>query len=164
MDDGEASWGGGDNHRPIDYMRETPQAIEQAWHDAGVKNFEAQMHQLKVTQDGHYNVNGVDIGFRTKGEALEATQPPKPEQEPVAWRVKVETKLRNGLVDVGYQVRSEKLSRHDEPLYTHPPQRTWVGLTDVEIAQAIKSINMLHGDYATEIAYAIESKLKELNT
>ena len=43
-------------------------------------------------------------------------------------------------------------------------QRTWVGLTDDEIAQAIESINMLHGDYATEIAYAIEAKLKELNT
>ena len=45
-----------------------------------------------------------------------------------------------------------------------PPKRTWVGLTDDEIAQAIESINMLHGDYATEVAYAIESKLKELNT
>ena len=43
-------------------------------------------------------------------------------------------------------------------------QRTWVGLTDDEIAQAIESINMLHGDYATEVAYAIEAKLKEKNT
>ena len=42
-------------------------------------------------------------------------------------------------------------------------QRTWVGLTDDEIAQAIESINMLHGDYATEVAYAIEAKLKEKN-
>ena len=88
----------------------------------------------------------------------------QPEQEPVAWRVKVETKLRNGLVDVGYQVRSEKLSKHDEPLYTTPPQRTFVGLTDVEIEQAIELISMLHGDYATEVAYAIEAKLKERNT
>jgi Cu2+-containing amine oxidase len=46
----------------------------------------------------------------------------------------------------------------------YPPQRTWVGLTDDEIAQAIESINMLHGDYATEVAYAIEAKLKEMNT
>ena len=45
-----------------------------------------------------------------------------------------------------------------------PPQRTWVGLTDVEIEQAIELISMLHGDYATEVAYAIEAKLKELNT
>jgi len=45
-------------------------------------------------------------------------------QEPVAWRIKVETKLRDGSVDVGYQLRNEKLSAYDEPLYTHPPQRT----------------------------------------
>ena len=43
-------------------------------------------------------------------------------------------------------------------------QRTWVGLTDVEIKQAIELISMLHGDYATEVAYAIEAKLKEKNT
>ena len=43
-------------------------------------------------------------------------------------------------------------------------QRTFVGLTDVEIEQAIELISMLHGDYATEVAYAIEAKLKELNT
>jgi hypothetical protein len=35
MDDGEASWGGGDHHRQIDYMRETPEAIERAWQEAG---------------------------------------------------------------------------------------------------------------------------------
>ena len=43
-------------------------------------------------------------------------------------------------------------------------QRTFVGLTDVEIEQAIELISMLHGDYATEVAYAIEAKLKEKNT
>jgi hypothetical protein len=46
---------------------------------------------------------------------------PAPVQEPVAWRVKVETKLRDGSVDVGYQLRNERLSAHDEPLYTTPP-------------------------------------------
>ena len=43
-------------------------------------------------------------------------------------------------------------------------QRTWVGLTEEEIEQAIELISMLHGDYATEVAYAIEAKLKEKNT
>jgi hypothetical protein len=46
---------------------------------------------------------------------------PAPVQEPVAWRFKVETKLRDGSVDVGYQLRNERLSAHDEPLYTTPP-------------------------------------------
>jgi hypothetical protein len=39
MDDGEASFGGDDYHRSIDYMRETPQAIRQAWSSAGLKKF-----------------------------------------------------------------------------------------------------------------------------
>jgi hypothetical protein len=39
MDDGEASFAGDEYHRAIDYMRETPQAIEQAWATAGVKKF-----------------------------------------------------------------------------------------------------------------------------
>lgn len=37
MDDGEASFGGDEFHRPIDYMRETPAAIQQAWVEAGRK-------------------------------------------------------------------------------------------------------------------------------
>jgi hypothetical protein len=85
----------------------------------------------------------------------------QPEQEPVAWRVKVETKLRNGLVDVGYQVRSEKLSKHDEPLYTTPPQRTWVGLTDKEIEQ-LHTAWVLGGGFR-QLCNAIEAKLKEKN-
>ena len=65
------------------------------------------------------------------------------EQEPVAW---------------------EQLHEHMAgPFYQKPPQRTWVGLTDIEIEQAIELISMLHGDYSTEIAYAIEDKLKEKN-
>jgi hypothetical protein len=44
-----------------------------------------------------------------------------PVLEPVAWRVRVETKLRDGSVDVGYQLRNGKLSKYDEPLYTTPP-------------------------------------------
>jgi len=46
---------------------------------------------------------------------------PAPVLEPVAWRVKVETKLRDGSVDSGYQLRNERLSAYDEPLYTTPP-------------------------------------------
>jgi hypothetical protein len=46
-------------------------------------------------------------------------------------------------------------------LYTHPPQRTWVGLTDDDMA----SMSMV-GQYKTlkEWFLAIEAKLKEKNT
>jgi hypothetical protein len=52
-------------------------------------------------------------------------------------------------------------------LFTHPPQRTWVGLTDEEIIDVIHPLVMADmPDQATdyEIAKAIEARLKELNT
>jgi hypothetical protein len=42
--------------------------------------------------------------------------------------------------------------------YTHPPQRTWVGLTDEEISELSKG-HIVRSTYAR----AIEAKLKELN-
>jgi hypothetical protein len=42
-----------------------------------------------------------------------------------------------------------------KPLYTHPPQRTWVGLTDEEINEWTPEI---HG-----VIQDIEAKLKERN-
>ena len=51
-------------------------------------------------------------------------------------------------------------------LYTHPPQRTWQGLTDEEIIDVIHPLVMADmPDQATdyEIAKAIEAKLKEKN-
>ena len=66
-------------------------------------------------------------------------------QEPVAWELGVV----NGVVTRRLVAR---------------PQRKWVGLSDEEIAQAIETINMLHGDYATEVAYAVEASLKDKNS
>jgi hypothetical protein len=81
-------------------------------------------------------------------------------QKPVARRIKVETKLRDGSVDVGYQLRNEKFSVYDEPLYTHPPQHTWVGLTDDEHCDIWYKESLDWMEYGK----AIEAKLKENNT
>jgi len=43
-------------------------------------------------------------------------------------------------------------------IYTHPPQRTWVGLTDEERSQLVT----LHHGW-NEYAQAVEAKLKEKN-
>ena len=80
-------------------------------------------------------------------------------QEPVAWKHDCAALLQNNV-----ELWVDRCPHCGKPRTTHPPQRTWVGLTDDEIAQAIESINMLHGDYATEVAYAIESKLKDKNS
>ena len=54
------------------------------------------------------------------------------------------------------------------PLYTTPPKRPWVGLTDEEIWSAVSRIGTSNSDvnpYQTIAdARTIEAKLKELNT
>jgi hypothetical protein len=46
------------------------------------------------------------------------------------------------------------------PLYTHPPQRTWVGLTIEEIASCCRESTTTQLSFAQEL----EAKLKEKNT
>jgi hypothetical protein len=50
----------------------------------------------------------------------------------------------------------------DEPLL-HPPQRTWVGLTDEEVEDFVSALWPV-GAGAGELLRAIEAKLKERNT
>ena len=47
-----------------------------------------------------------------------------------------------------------------QPLYTFPPQRTWVGLTDEEI---LAEIPITTYRQVTSFARAIEAKLKQKN-
>jgi hypothetical protein len=51
-----------------------------------------------------------------------------------------------------------------EPLYTTPPQRTWVGLTDKEIGVLWFEANDQDNSMIKHFARAIEAKLKEKNT
>jgi hypothetical protein len=48
-------------------------------------------------------------------------------------------------------------------LYTTPPQRTWVGLTDDEIAQGCKEFWVAEQAWQSAVWWA-EDKLKERNT
>ena len=58
----------------------------------------------------------------------------------------------------GLQAYTEKPFKNATGLYTHPPQHTWVGLTDEERSQLVT----LHHGW-NEYAQAIEAKLKEKN-
>jgi len=53
------------------------------------------------------------------------------EQEPVAWI------NEHGHIDCGLDAILDPTGW--TPLYTHPPQRTWVGLTDEQVEKIIKS-------------------------
>ena len=62
--------------------------------------------------------------------------------------------------DEGFIVETGLLLSPGTMLYTTPPQRTWVGLTDEEISDiAINNPPMVH-----EFARAIEAKLRSKNT
>jgi hypothetical protein len=89
----------------------------------------------------------------------------QPEQEPVAWMCSDES-----LAHKGY----ERFSRNCQgawniPVYTTPPQRTWIGLNDTEWSDLYEAHHDKYGlpeqgsfdgmDYER----AIEAKLKEKN-
>ena len=103
--------------------------------DAG--NWEAE-------EQGYYQLN--DQTITAIKEAL------KTKDEPVAWM---------STNDVGFK-KSEFGSTPTVPLYTTPPQRTWVGLTDEEVYAIGFDLNI--GGIQTMKAYqAIEAKLKDKN-
>jgi hypothetical protein len=58
-----------------------------------------------------------------------------------------------------------KDSIHNQPLYTTPPQRTWVGLTDEEIKRIGKlDLDSNYFGLWYDFAKAIEAKLRSKNT
>ena len=89
--------------------------------------------------------------------AKQALEQPVQQQEPVAW---------------GYNGKLHEFDPSDwatgpvTPLYTSPPAKTWVGLTDDEVSNLIDNeigFNSCCG-WEEDYTRAIEAKLKEKNT
>ena len=92
----------------------------------------------------------------------------QPEQEPVAWRAPNWSNLHG---EYGYRDFDDpvcgidgKPSLKNEPLYTTPPHRAWVGLTNEEIEVLFQTAAGADEEVHIRFARAIESKLKEVNT
>ena len=70
--------------------------------------------------------------------------------------------------DNGFSETIERIESWLREHFTHPPQRTWVGLTDEDKKQMAKEANyhweMTAGEYAERIGQLTEAKLKEKNT
>jgi hypothetical protein len=90
----------------------------------------------------------------------------QPEQEPVAWRAWVSKFPQGTGSDWVYVTKPiMKDSVHNQPLYTTPSQRAWVGLTDEEIKRIGKlDLDSNYFGLWYDFAKAIEVKLKEKNT
>ena len=86
----------------------------------------------------------------------------QPEQEPVAYL------CENAIGHKYFGWKKPSSTYKPIALYTTPPQRTWVGLTDEDKKQIAKEANynweMTTGEYAERIGRLTEAKLKELNT
>ena len=78
----------------------------------------------------------------------------QPEQKPVAWMSDH---------DVGFK-KSEFGATPTVPLYTNPPQRPWVGLTDEEINDIAENYALTNPTTPLHFARAIEAAIKDNNT
>lgn len=97
-------------------------------------------------------------------------QPKEQEQEPVVWRSKVDgvwfTSEKRDFLH--RELVKAKVDVEIEPLYTTPPKRQWVGLTDEEIEKISNSVPVdemnCHTDtWHIKFARAIEAKIKDRN-
>ena len=84
----------------------------------------------------------------------------QPEQEPVAWRYRMSVEDGYWVWNYATYIERQKDDRC-EPLYTTPPQRTWVGLTDEEVKKIVGSDR--YTDLLKAVVQAVEAKLKEKN-
>ena len=120
----------------------------------------------KYIRESHGDLYGVgwdraqekaDDAIKALRQALE-----QPEQKPVAWMSDSPTK-GNGKQLHWTKAEAWRWSSNITPLYTAPPKREWVGLTDDEYASALAQSK---GDVLNRLvpfARAIEAKLKEKN-
>jgi hypothetical protein len=127
-------------------------AALEAPHELTVREF----NQM-IEDDPHYHKW---LREREEREELEAND------EPVAWQYRDANDDGTWSAWIGCDKRlTESAWRQIRPLYTIPPQRTWVGLTDEEIKEIVGP----WGDtpvtgYTRKLFDQIEAKLKEKNT
>ena len=144
------------------------------------------MYQDKSTHEVRFQKHMRD--FVDHGATYETplyTTPPQLEREPVAWSYWQSCLNDDGTQTAPWVHRLSKFKPNESiinkdvtPLYTAPPQRTWVGLTDEEIVDAYdvakvsfkRSQQGIRGQMLTSrdspdwhYAKAIEAKLKEKN-
>jgi hypothetical protein len=104
---------------------------------------------LEVSTDWDVNATGKQAQSMRAITALRAAleEQPAEQQEPVAWR---------------YNGKLHEFDPSDwatgpvTPLYTSPPAKPWVGLTDEEIAVIAAACGGLASDFVVDVARAIE--------
>lgn len=135
----------------IKAMKQALDALESIWvYGADTLSGPArgQPDDRKFQRDG---VAEMTKRARLGKEALRQAIEEAEKQEPVAWVQDVEFEQ---LPEFAFSWVKTRL--HDKPLYTHPPKREWVGLTEDEAAECWNFRRSRH-------AKNIEAKLREKN-
>ena len=83
----------------------------------------------------------------------------QPEQEPVAWADKV-----GAVIPHSHKLfQPDLLKDYTRPLYTAPPKREWVGLTDDETDGLVHSATYMDETDLWHLVILVEERLKEKN-
>jgi hypothetical protein len=160
------------DHHPDCRLTQTQEPV--AWLITDEKINSLQVDSIQRLIDRARHAHMTDIKLRINGQDewhqadwlkhLTRTTPPQSEQEPVAWMFQHdETGRMNYVSNDGVHNPTMFLEMNPRyalvcPLYTHPPQRTWVGLTDEEFNELDKEDLSLR-----QFVQAIDDKLKEKN-
>ena len=123
--------------------------------------FDQYAHEQVMSRPEHFvneTITALRLAIDVQNMASESTykEALAQTQEPVAWVQNVEFEQ---LPEFAFSWVETSL--HNVPLYTSPPQRTWVGLTD----EQMRECNM-DGDFMVDRETAklnVQAKLKELN-
>jgi hypothetical protein len=86
----------------------------------------------------------------------------KDEHEPVAWMYEWDSRKHLTFTDQRFVEQAHPHFNKSTPLYTAPPKKQWVSLTDQEVWQAID--NVLEGGGWLDVARVLEQAFKEKNT
>jgi hypothetical protein len=84
------------------------------------------------------------------------------QQEPVAWMYEWDSRKHLTFTDQRFVEQAHPHFNKSTPLYTAPPKKQWVSLTDQEVWQAID--NVLEGGGWLDVARVLEQAFKEKNT
>jgi hypothetical protein len=158
----------------IEAMKQALEALEKNYK---LINGEGTRFGLEGAMDGYYSgcfdVDGTNKETENAIASLRQAIAELESQEPVAWMFQHdETGRMNYVSNDGIHNPTVFLEMNPRyalvcPLYTHPPQRTWVGLTDEEIKKTAKKHRWHESNVAPHlmpIFRSLEAKLKELNS
>ncbi len=128
---------------------------------------DASAEMLMETGDKNYYIEAIAVLRQALVDADDTSQERvdeivKDEHEPVAWMYEWDSRKHLTFTDQRFVEQAHPHFNKSTPLYTAPPKKQWVSLTDQEVWQAID--NVLEGGGWLDVARVLEQAFKEKNT